>query len=98
LGNQQLAVHLPAGFSWLSAASQMMLSLISREIRIGAQLGATVATTGAMIWSVDGLMPRAGCASFRVDSSQNYEPDMCDLSRRGQQPIQLYMLREGMST
>lgn len=51
-----------------------------------------------MIWSVDSLMPRAGCASFRVDSSQNYEPGMCDLTRRGQQPIQLYMLTDGMST
>jgi len=46
LGNRQLAVNLPTGFSWPSAASRMMLSLIGKEIRIGAQLGATVATTG----------------------------------------------------
>jgi hypothetical protein len=93
-------MNLPASFSLPSAAAQMLLSLIGKEIRIGAQLSAMIATTGelVMIWSVDGLMPRAGCASFRVDSSQNYEPGMCDKRRRGQQPVQLYMLRRGMST
>jgi hypothetical protein len=39
-----------------------------------------------MIWRVDGLMPRVGCASVRVDSSQNCEPVMCGLRRRGEQP------------